>query len=110
MSNKVKMELPDGSTSVETMELPDGSAPVETQEEKIPYDKLYQIAIGLNKTNQELQMRLNEVSLGNFFTRLEFLFKVVKFADKFPEDFVKVTVDEIVESMTIDKQEPNEEK
>lgn len=93
MSNKVKMELPDGS------------APVETQEEKIPYDKLYQIATGLNKTNQELQMRLNEVSLGNFFTRLEFLFKVVKFADKFPDDFVKSTVDEIVESMTIPPQE-----
>lgn len=93
MSNKVKMELPDGS------------APVETQEGKIPYEQLYQIAQGLNKTNQELQMRLNEVSLGNFFTRLEFLFKVVKFADKFPDDFVKSTVDEIVESMTIPPQE-----
>ena len=92
------------------MELPDGSAPVETQEEKIPYDKLYQIATSLNDTNKQLQLRLNELSLGNFFTRLEFLFKVVKFADKFPEDFVKTTVDEIVESMTIDKQEPNEEK
>lgn len=93
MSNKVKMELPDGSASVEK------------QEEKIPYEQLYQIATGLNKTNQELQMRLNEVSLGNFFTRLEFLFKVVKFADKFPDDFVKSTIDEIVESMTIPPQE-----
>lgn len=98
MSAKVKMELPDGS------------APVETQEQKIPYDKLYQIAQGLNQTNQELQLRLNEVSLGNFFTRLEFLFKVVKFADKFPEDFVKSIIDEIVESMTIDKKESSEEK
>jgi len=93
MSKKVKVELPDGS------------APVETQEEKISYEQLYQIATSLNKTNQELQMRLNEVSLGNFFTRLEFLFKVVKFADKFPDDFVKSTVDEIVESMTIPPQE-----
>lgn len=84
---KVKMDLPEGTQTV--------------QEEKIPYDKLYAIAESLNASNAELQRRLNEASLGNFFTRLEFLFKVVKFSEKFPIDFVKTCIDEIVDNMTM---------
>lgn len=84
---KVKMDLPEGTQTV--------------QEEKIPYDKLYAIAESLKATNAELYRRLNDVSLGNFFTRLEFLFKVVKFSEKFPESFVKTCIDEIVDNMTM---------
>lgn len=92
---KVKMDLPEATQTV--------------QEDKIPYDKLYAIAESLKATNTELYRRLNDASLGNFFTRLEFLFKVVKHSEKFPEDFVKKCVDEIVSSMTIEENKEQED-
>lgn len=84
------MDLPEGATQVE-----------EKKDNKLSYDELYKIAQSLNTSNAELQRRLNDLALSNFFTRLEFLFKVVKFSDKFPQDFVKMCIDEVVASMTI---------
>lgn len=91
--SKVKMELPvqeDQNTE---------------QESKLSYDDLMKIATGLKASNIELQRRLNDMALSNFFTRLEFLFKVVKFSDKFPDDFVKKCIDEITANMIIEEGE-----
>ena len=92
--SKVKMELPENATTANT-----------EKESQLSYDDLMKIANGLKASNIELQRRLNDMALSNFFTRLEFLFKVVKFADKFPESFVKKFVDEITENMTIGEEE-----
>ena len=93
---KVKVEMPEEVKNVEAVE------------KKLPYEELLKIANGLNRTNAELQNRLNDAMLGNFFTRLEFLFKVLKYADKFTDDFVKKCIDEIQESMTIPEEKDKE--
>ena len=90
------------------VEMPEDGKNVETAEKKLPYDKLLEIANGLNRTNAELQNRLNDVMLGNFFTRLDFLFKVIQYADKFTDDFVKECIEEIQESMTIKEEKEKE--
>lgn len=97
MSSKVKVELPDAAVEVE-----------EPKDKKIPYDDLMNIANNLSATNSELKRRLNDAMLGNFFTRLDFLFKVVKEKESFPEDFVKYCIDEIVESMKIEEEKTKE--
>jgi len=93
---KVKVEMPEEVKNVDEVE------------KKLPYDELLKIANGLNRTNAELQNRLNDAMLGNFFTRLEFLFKVLKYADKFTDDFVEKCIDEIQESMTIPEEKEKE--
>lgn len=90
------------------VEMPEEDKKVEAVEKKLPYDELLKIANGLNRTNAELQNRLNDAMLGNFFTRLEFLFKVLKYADKFTDDFVKKCIDEIQENMTIPEEKEKE--
>lgn len=100
MSNKVKMELPEQEATNE----------VAQEEQKYSYDDLYKIAQRLSASNAELQQRLNQMALGNFFTRLEFLFKVVKYSEKFPDDFVKKCVDEIVGGMTVEEGEKEVDK
>jgi hypothetical protein len=90
------------------VEMPEEVKNVEATEKKLPYDELLKIANSLNRTNAELQNRLNDAMLGNFFTRLEFLFKVLKYADKFTDDFVKKCIDEIQESMTIPEEKEKE--
>ena len=92
--SKVKMELPNGAV--------DAEAP-EQKKQEYSYDDLLQIAKSLSTSNVELQRRLNDAMLSNFFTRLEFLFKVVKFADKFPDDFVKKTIEEIITDMSFEE-------
>ena len=99
--SKVKVEMP-----TETVVNPD----VENaeKEQHLSYEDLSKIANHLSSLNDELQRRLNNAMLGNFFTRLDFLFKVVKYSDKFPESFVKLCIDEICENMTIKEEEDKE--
>jgi hypothetical protein len=90
------------------VEMPEGAVKAEDQNNGLSYDDLMQVANRLNAINKELQERLNNAMLGNFFTRLDFLFKVVKYSDKFPESFVKTCIDEICENMTIKEEEDKE--
>lgn len=69
--------------------------------EKFTYDELNNIATQLSKQNEQLYNQLQQANLANSFTRLEFLFQVVKYSDKFPSDFVNNAVNEIVNMMTI---------
>lgn len=92
------------------MKLPDSEATNAENAPQLSYDDLMKIATSLKASNLELQNRLNDMALGNFFTRLEFLFKVVKFSDKFPEDFVKKCIDEITANMSITDTSEEEKK
>lgn len=94
---KVKVEMPEATT-----------APEEKKDNLIPYDELMQIANRLSATNAELQKRLNDAMLGNFFTRLDFLFRVIQNKDSFTDDFIKKCVDEIQESMTLEEEKDKE--
>lgn len=59
---------------------------------KLTYEELEKIAINLSN-------QLNKVN--TVLNRLPYLFKVVEFADKFHDEFVKSCVKEIEEIMTI---------
>ena len=84
---------------------------------KLPYNKLNEVCMQLHQQNQYyenqikgLQRELNGVA--NMFTRLDYLFRVVEFADKFRDpDFINSCLDEIKELMTLkQKQEPQKEE
>ena len=94
--SKVKMSIPEATTDVE-------------KDNKIPYDDLMNIANKLSASNAELQRRLNDAMLNNFFTRLDFLFRVISNSDKFPEDFVKKCIDEITEAMSLSESDNEKE-
>ena len=46
------------------------------------------------------------MTLNNFFTRLSFLFDILKNSDKFPKDFIDEVVEEIISSIRL---EPDDE-
>lgn len=81
----------------------------ETKEtQKLSYEQLEQIATQLSQQVQTLYAKLQEAEVSNMLSRLKFLFKVVQNDVKFPAEFVKKCVEEIVEVMTI--KEPEESK
>ena len=64
----------------------------------------------LQNQNQQLIQRLQEVNNFTMFKRCDYLFEVVKNADKFPEDFVKKSVGEIISFLTIPEQPQEQPK
>ena len=85
---------------------------VNTEERKLSYEELesnfYQMAEKLNAVYKERQILINQLnSTNNTVTRLNFLFKVIEFGNKFSQEFVENCVNEIEEILTI-SQEDNE--
>lgn len=85
---------------------------VNTGERKLSYEELesnfYQMAEKLNAVYKERQILINQLnSTNNTVTRLNFLFKVIEFGNKFSQEFVENCVNEIEEILTI-SQEDNE--
>lgn len=85
---------------------------VNTGERKLSYEELesnfYQMAEKLNTVYKERQILINQLnSTNNTVTRLNFLFKVIEFGNKFSQEFVENCVNEIEEILTI-SQEDNE--
>lgn len=76
--------------------------------QKLSYEQLEQVASQLSQQVQNLYAKLQEAEVSNMLSRLKFLFKVVKYDNKFPADFVAKCVAEIVDIMTI--KEPEEAK
>ena len=76
------------------------NTPVE-ETKKLSYEELETIAIELRKNCNQLYVELQNANMNNAFKRLEFLFKVVKYADRFPTEFVNVCTKEIVDMMTL---------
>ena len=79
---------------------------VNTGERKLSYEELesnfYQMAEKLNTVYKERQILINQLnSTNNTVTRLNFLFKVIEFGNKFNHEFVENCVNEIEEILTI---------
>lgn len=82
---------------------------VNTGERKLSYKELesnfYQMAEKLNAVYKERQILINQLnSTNNTVTRLNFLFKVIEFGNKFNQEFVKNCVNEIEEILTISQE------
>lgn len=83
----------------------------ETKEvKKLSYEELEKVAHELDAQCQKFYMELQNANMTNAFKRLDYLFKVVENADKFPQEFVKHCIEEVVNSMEVPTEEtPNEE-
>lgn len=86
------------------------------ESKKLTYEQLNQAAQqisqqaeALYKENQQLKEALNRISIQNGYTELGFKFKVVENSTMFPKEFVKRTITDIVNTMTVTDEEPNEE-
>lgn len=86
------------------------------ESKKLTYEQLNQAAQqisqqaeALYKENQQLRETLNRISIQNGYTELGFKFKVVENSTMFPKEFVERTIAEIVDTMTVTNEEPNEE-
>lgn len=75
------------------------------EEKKLSYEELNNIAHQLSNQAESLAKKLQESNQANFFNRLNFLFKVVEFGDRFSMQFLDNCVSEIEELMTIPKEE-----
>lgn len=83
---------------------------VNTGERKLSYEELesnfYQMAEKLNTVYKERQILINQLnSTNNTVTRLNFLFKVIEFGNKFNQEFVENCVNEIEEILTISQED-----
>lgn len=78
--------------------------------QKMSYEELENVAAQLSQQNQQLYARLQQAEMSNMLSRLEFLFKVVKNAQAFPEEFVTKCTTEIVDIMTIPEVEDTKEE
>ena len=70
-------------------------------QKKLTYEELENVCHQLSEQSRNLYERLREADMTNLFKRLDYLFAVVEHIDKFPKDFGKKCIDEIVESMTV---------
>ena len=83
------------------------------ESKKLTYEQLNQAARqisqqaeALYKENQQLKEALNRISIQNGYTELGFKFKVVENSTMFPKEFVKRTITDIVNTMTVTNEEP----
>jgi len=81
---------------------------------KLTYEELQNAANALHSKNQYLEnqnqqliMKVKELSDFTAFKRLDYLFKVLEFADRFPSDFVISCSEELQTALTI---QPAEEE
>lgn len=78
--------------------------------QKMSYEELENVAAQLSQQNQQLYARLQQAEMSNMLSRLKFLFKVVKNAQAFPEEFVTKCTTEIIDIMTIPEVEDTKEE
>jgi 5'-3' exonuclease len=83
------------------------------ENKKLNYEQLEQIANQLSQQNREMYSKLQELNRSNALVRLDYLFRVIELAAKYPQvynqilpdGFVNDCIHEFVESMTIPKEE-----
>ena len=68
---------------------------------KLSYAELENAARQLSAQNEELKRALQEMNYTNFFSRLNFLFKVVENLDKFDTNFANNCIKEVEELMSL---------
>lgn len=77
--------------------------------EKLSYEQLENVCHQLSEQARTLYQKLQEADMTNLFKRLDYLFAVVENIDKFPAEFGKKCVEEIVVSMTLPEKPVEEE-
>lgn len=81
----------------------------EMNTEKLSYEQLENVAAELQKRCATLLGELQNANMFNMFKRLDYLFKVVENNTRFPVEFSKQCVDEIITLMTPPTEEKTEE-
>lgn len=78
---------------------------------KMSYEQLENVAHQLSEQVRQLYAKLQESNLENMFKRLDYLFKVIKNAHAFNEEFVSKCTSEIESLMTLpdNEDEPKED-
>jgi len=80
----------------------------ENNEKKLSYEELEKAANGLLEQRNQLMARVQQLSEVAAFKRIDYLFKVVENADKFPSNFVITCTEELVQTMSIPEKEEKE--
>lgn len=83
------------------MEAKEVKATKASTQKKLSYEELENVANQLNQQARTLYSKLQEANLTNFFTRLDFLFRIVANSDKFDKEFVDSIVAEIQDSLAV---------
>lgn len=68
---------------------------------KLNYEELNKAAGELSLQNQRLIQENKMLNLSNLFKRMDYLFKVLEYADKFDNSFVQECADELKEHIVI---------
>lgn len=68
---------------------------IEANLDSMSKNQLRDTAGQLYYQNQQLMNRIKSMDMTNIFKRLDYLFKVVENAEKFPNDFVEMVTNEI---------------
>ena len=97
------------SNKIVDMKIENKETQVEEKQTKLSYNEVVNIANQLTQKCNELYKRVQEQDLENTFTRLHYLFKVVKFQNSFPNDFVEDNIIEIIRIMAIKKEDNSEQ-
>lgn len=79
------------------------------EEKKLSYEELNNVCHQLSNQSRELYQKLQEANQFNMFKRLDYLFAVVKFYERFSAEFATKCIEEIEQIMTI-PDAPNEQE
>lgn len=79
------------------------------ENQKLSYEQLENICQQLSQQSRELYMKLQEANLSNMYTRLNFLFKVLKYDVHFDEEFVYKATKEIEDLMAFEEPETEDQ-
>lgn len=80
-----------------------------TEKTELTYEQLNAVATQLSQQNMQLRKQIEEMNYVNLFKRLDYLFKVVEFADKFSAPFVSTCIAEINALLSTSEEETTEE-
>lgn len=80
-----------------------------TEKTELTYEQLNAVATQLSKQNAQLRNQMEEMNYINLFKRLDYLFKVVEFSDKFNAPFVTTCITEIETLLSTVEEETTEE-
>ncbi len=78
-----------------------------TKNNKLSYEQLEKIALQLQQKLMQANERLSQINLTTL--RLDYLFRVVDRADKFPKEFVDKSVEEVINLLEVKEEASDEE-
>ena len=79
------------------------------EEKNLSHEELNNVCQQLSNQSRELYQKLQEANQFNMFKRLDYLFAVVKFYERFSTEFATKCIEEIEQIMTI-PDAPNEQE